>query len=392
MKIVIGSESFPPNISGVAVFAERMAEYLAKNGHEVYVFAPSRTFSTHWEEQKGYKVLRLRSIPNPFREGFRVAFLPAAEIKYQLDQIKPDIIHIQDPTSICGALLANSHKRSIPILYTNHFSLYFIMAYVRYLKPLHPIIWKTLSWYFARMYNKCTLLTTPSPTARQSLLKMGTKTEIKVISNGVDLERFKPVGDPSEARKHFKLADKPIALYLGRIDKDKSIDVFVKAMPHILKEVDANFVLVGGGDEIPKIKKLTEKLGIADHVKFLGRIEHESVDLPMAYQTATLFCMPSCIETQSIVTLESLSSGLPLVAANATSMPEFTDNGKNGYLFKPGNSKEMANEIIKIMKDSSIRKEMSKNARAYASEHSIEKTFKEFEELYEEVCRIPKKS
>lgn len=392
MKIIIGSESFPPNISGVAVFAKRTARYLVNQGHEVYVFTDSQSFRTYFDrDDEGIKILRFASIPNPFRKGFYVAWRPTNRVKRELDSIKPDVIHIQDPASLCGALVREGRRRGIPVVATNHFSLFFIIAYLNFLKPIHPLIKKVLSWYFSRFYSKCTLLTTPSATAAKNLKQMGVRTEIRIISNGVDLNRFHPADNPIEARQYFNLPDKPTVIYIGRIDKDKSIPILIKAMRKVIQQIDACLLVVGGGDELENMKKLAGSLGIKDKITFTGRIDSDSVNLPLAYQAGSLFAIPSTIETQSIVTLEALATGLPLVAADATCMPEFIEGNNDGFLFQPGSETEMAKKIVAILKDHNLAREMGRNARKYAEANSIDRTNQEFEKLYEEISKCHKK-
>ena len=386
MKIVIGSESFFPNVSGVAVHAELLARSLAKDGHEVYVFAPSRSFLTHYDKDfKEYKVFRLKSIKNPFRKNFRIAFFPQKQVLREIAKISPDIIHLQDPTSICSSLLKSAKKRKIKLVITNHFSLDYVISYVQYLKPIHSLLKKILMNYLSSFYNKADFIFCPTETVRKELLKWGVNTEIKAVSNGVDIDRFFSYSLPSSIRLKYHLPENRIVLYAGRIDKDKSIDVLINAIPLVLKKANAHFLLLGGGDLIPKMKKLTEELNIERAVTFFGQYDHDMEDLPKLYQIATVFSIPSAIETQSIVTLEAMASGLPIVSANAGALPELVKNGKNGYLFPKGDSNKMADSIIKILKSDEIQKSMKENSLLYVSNHQIEKSQNKIIKTYETI-------
>jgi glycosyltransferase involved in cell wall biosynthesis len=387
MKIVIGTESFSPNVSGVAVFAERIASYMAKSGHEVYVFAPSPNSKTFFDPKfRDYKVLRLRSIPNPFRSGFRVTWRPGAEIERRIREIKPDVIHLQDPTSICTGLVHVANKNKIPVVITNHFSLDFIASYIKFLGPFIPLAEKILVWRFRKFYDSCTVVTTPSETARGKILGWGIKNKVIVLSNGVDLERFHP-GDRDAAKEKLKLSSEPVVLYTGRVDVDKSVQVMIKAIPFVLKEVTAHFVFVGSGDSVQKMKALAGELGIDKSITFTGYVPNVAADFPLYYQAADIFASASTIETQSIVMLEALASGLPFVVARGGSFPEFIRNGENGFLFNPGDSKEMAAEISKILKDQALQKKMGERSLEVASHHPLQKTYQEFEALYKSLSQ-----
>jgi len=145
-------------------------------------------------------------------------------------------------------------------------------------------------------------------------------------------------------RNKFNLPDKRTVLYLGRIDKDKSIEVLVRAIPDVLRKIDAHFVITGTGGELDNMKSLVLELEIDSAVTFIGFVEHNSPDFVGLYKNASLFAIPSTIETQSLVTLEAMSAGLPIVAARAGALPELVHNGKNGYLFAPGNSRQCAGQ------------------------------------------------
>lgn len=387
MKIVIGSESYSPNISGVAVHAELLAKNLAKNGHQVYVFAPSNSFSCKHEKKDGYTIFRVKSIPNPFRGGFRVAFLSKKDIRNEVNKIKPDLIHLQDPTSICSALLKTANQNSIPVVITNHFTLDYVVSYISYLKPFHRGIKRALKTYLTRFYNKCDYIFCPTETVKNELMKWKIIKPIQAISNGVDLGRFFSYSSPSTIRLKYHLPMNPLVLCVGRINIDKNIETIILSIPHVVKKVNAHFLFVGSGDDLPKIKKLSEKLKIERNVTFLGSIDHSSEDLPQIYQIASVFAIASSIETQSIVTLEAMASGLPIVAANGGALPELVKDGVNGFLFPPKNERIIAEKIIDILIDEKLSSKMRKNSLLMVSEHQIEDCFSKIEAKYEEICR-----
>lgn len=386
MKIIIGSESFSPNISGVAIVTEFLAENLTKIGHEVFVFVPSREYQTHYDDTvKNYRVLRLKSTVNPFRKGFRIAFLPKKLVFKEVEKIHPDIIHLQDPTSICTALRKAGKKFNIPVVITHHFSLDYVLSYLKYLKPLHPTIRKILSNYLVKFYNCCNYVICPTEFVKKELLKWGVKSPVEAISSGVDLARFFSYSPPEIIRLKYHLPSNKIVLYVGRLDKDKSIEILIESIPQVVQETNAHFVLAGSGDELPKLQDMAAKLGVENFCSFLGRISHEPDDLPKIYQIASVFVIPSTIETQSIVTLEALASGLPVVAAKAGALPELVKDDKNGFLFEPGDSKQLSSLIIKILKDERLRKSMSKESLTIVANHQIKESLDKVRKVYEKV-------
>lgn len=386
LTIVIGSESFAPNISGVAVAAEKLACNLFKSGHRVYVFAPSRSFRTGRDNSfTDYTVIRFKSFRNPFRKGFRIAFPCGKEIRNALKEIGPDIIHLHDPGSICSALKKAAKADRIPIVITNHFNLDYVLSYFRWLAPLHPWMKKRLTNYLVRFYNDCDCVTCPTDTIKKELESWGVASPVVEISNGVDLERFYSYSSTTTVRHKYGLPSLPIVLYVGRIDKDKSLEVLIRAIPEVLRQLDAHFLFVGDGDEMGKLKSLAENLGVIRKITFLGWIDHYSPDLPQLYQLASVFAIPSSIEAQSIVTLEALASGLPVVGADGGALPELVITGENGYLFTPGDSLAMAEGIVRILRDRDMSESMRRKSLEIVSEHRIHESFARILNVYEEV-------
>lgn len=392
MKIVIGSESFIPNISGVSVHAELLAQNLAKSGHKVFVFAPSDSYKTYRDNKTAdYTIIRIKSVPNPFRKGFRFGFLPQGDVSREIDKIKPDLVHLQDPTSICTALLKTATSRKIPIVVTNHFSLGYVISYLPFLKPFHGVIKKILQSHLTKFYNKCDYIFCPTETVKADLMKWNITKPIQAISNGVDLERFFSYSSPDAIRLEYHLPINPIVLYVGRMNVDKNLETIISAIPYVLKKINAHFLFVGGGDDLPKIIKQAKKLDVERQVTFLGPVPHDSEDLPQIYQVASIFAIASTIETQSIVTLEAMASGLPMVAANSGALPELVKDGVNGFLFPAKDPEIMADKIIKILLNDKLALNMKKAALTSVSKHQIQDCLALIENKYKEICGDIKK-
>ncbi|HOX41202.1 MAG TPA: glycosyltransferase [bacterium] len=389
MKIILASESFPPNVSGVAVATKNVAEQLSQRGHEVYVFTPGKVTSASIDRHyTDYTVFRLKSLKNPFRKNYRFTFIGKSILRRKLLEIKPDIIHLQDPAFI-GTLLRDLGKEQhIPVVITNHFSLEYALSYIKFAQALTPLLKKQLCSYLSKFYNQCNTVITPTETFRRQVESWGCKVPTIAISNGLALERYQKHFSKEEIDKTklvFHLPDNPLILYLGRIDKDKSIDVLIKSMPNVLSKTNAHLVVAGLGDELPAIKRLVSELKLDNSVTFLGFIDHDSEDFIKLYKAASVFAIPSTIETQSLVTLEALASGLPVVAANAGALPELVYHNKNGFLFKPGAYKELADNLITILMDDQKSKQFSKASFDIVKEHAISKSIDKLLDLYQSV-------
>lgn len=226
-------------------------------------------------------------------------------------------------------------------------------------------------------------VTTPTKTAANLLEKAGLQKEIHVISCGVDLKKFHPNQDATGIRKRFKIPEKPILLYAGRLDKEKNLDIVLHAFRIARKQVDAHFIIVGRGAEKARLEALANSLGIINHVTFTDYLSDE--EYPKVHGLADCFVNACTAELQSIVALEAIASGLPLLGANAMALPELVIAGKNGHLFAPGDTQELAKQIVDVLSNPEKRKKMGIESRNMAELHDIASTAEQYERLYEEM-------
>lgn len=217
-------------------------------------------------------------------------------------------------------------------------------------------------------------------------IKKGLKTNITPISNGLKTNIFNPNNNGEYLKKKFNLPDKNIVLFTGRINEEKNLDVLIKAIPYVVKETNAHFLLVGSGGEYKKwLMNLTKKLQIDKYTTFIDFLDWK--DYPNIYSIAKVFVIPSEAELQSIVTLEALASGLPVVVVNNGALPELASMN-NGFVFEPKNSEQMADCIVKILQDEKLRKNMGLNSLKLIKNHTIESVANQFEKTYKKVINL----
>lgn len=389
MRIMIGSESFHPSISGVAVATRTLAAFLAGLGHQVLVLAPSLDVRNYEETYPdSFEVSRLRSIPNPFRKGFRVTVFPRHQVSAIVARWRPQVIHLEDPASICSSLLKAGKAGDIPIVISHHFTLDYVVSYLRYFKFLHRPVRRYLTRRTVLVYNECRQVICPTETVSKWLHSVGVTAPIAVVSNGVDLNRFFSYSNPVEIRSRFSLPDLPAVLYVGRVDQDKQLETLLAAVPLALERVQAHFVICGGGNLLKRLQQQSTEMGIDQHISFLGQLDHDSPELPGLYQIAACFVIPSAFETQSIVTLEAMASGLPVVAAASGALPELVADGENGYLFQPGNAADLAEKITIILNKPELAMEMGHQSLKKVHVHELNPNLRKIERIYNEVLEI----
>ncbi len=384
MKIAITNQTYHPTVSGAAIVAQRLAMNMAERGHEVYVFAPSDKGNSYKRAEKGVTEFRLHSFTNPVRKDHNISLFPYRKMQGIIKEIHPDVLHTHDPLNIGHYTAKIGKKLDIATVVTVHALPEFLSSYFTDKLKINQLI-ENIAWRAGnRATAKCDLIVAPSQWAADSILERNSTLPVRVISNGVDTELFKPCISLKE-KESFKnrlglLKDEKIIIYVGRLDKEKNLDVLVESLPYVNKEVKAKLVLVGNGSELQRLKALANDLGVKTYILFKGEIPYEQ--LPNVYRAGDVFAIPSAIETQSCVVLEASSSGLPTVAFRCGGMPEIVKNNVNGVLIDPGDCPSFAKALITILKDFKLSDKMGKESRKAAELHCLKNTYDEYERVY----------
>ncbi|HYG84023.1 MAG TPA: glycosyltransferase [Verrucomicrobiae bacterium] len=388
MKIVIAADLHWPTINGVATFSRNLAHGLAAHGHDVTVIAPSQTGKRYEEVDRNHIVRRTTSLPFPFYQNFRISVSPQREVKKIIEEIQPDVIHVQGILGIGRAALMIGKRLNIPVVATNHAIPDNLLDNLKLLAPFAKPISYLLTEYGGRFHSSADYVTLPTMAA----IKMfGDKTEemgvpIVAISNGIDLSRFKPGKVPKDVYTRFGLPqDKPLISYIGRLDGEKHLHVLLRAAARVFKSIDAHLLVVGSGNDLENLEALAIELGIANKVTFTGRVSDE--DLVLLHRVGTVFCVPSPAELQCIAALEAMASGQPLVAVDAGALYELCHDGENGYLCRTDDDEQIAKKLAIILKDPELRKKFSKASMAIAKTHDLEHTITRYEAVYNELLQ-----
>ena len=398
MRIVLTTESYCASskkslISGVGVFVDYLSKFLAKNGCEVLIIAPSADDSLKdLKRKKIYKNLELATLPswpNPFRPKSRIASFPSTtSIKDLIASFKPDIIHLQDPAEVGIAALRAAKKTGIPAIITIHSYPEFVSSYLKFLGPLDKVAIKILENHIVKMCNDCQAVIAPTKALARELRRLEVTVPIHAISNGVDLERFYPGKPEATVYKKYSLPrKKKIVLYVGRLDRDKSLETILKCIPQVVKETpEAHFVFAGSGSYSQEYLEIAREIKVSKYVTWAGYIPHESGDLVNLYRAAGVFIMPS-LESQSIAALEAMASGLPVIGADAGGLKEIIENKRNGLLFKMGSHRALARAVISLVKNESLSRRYGEYSQLLARRYDLTSTQKELVKIYEKVFR-----
>ncbi|WP_404458257.1 glycosyltransferase family 4 protein [Oceanobacillus kapialis] len=377
MRIAIFSDTYAPEINGVALTLRRYTDYLEKQGIEYQVFAPTVNAQTPGFPQ----VERLTSIPFLLYRDLRFALPNTTQIKNVLHKFQPTLIHIATPFNVGLYGLQYGKKHNIPMIasYHTHFDNYLDYYSLSFLKKW---LWKYMYW-FHRPFEKVYV---PTISTKEKLLAKQLHPDIGVWGRGVDRRVFSPAKrTPDFFKNHYGIQGKKIILYVGRMSPEKDIDIVLDtyySLPDHVKE-DTHLVMVGDG---PLYKSLSEQH--QENITWTGFLEGEQ--LARVYASSDVFLFPSPTETFGNVVLEALASGLPVIGANEGGVKNLVANGKSGFLCEPGNRNAFAQKTTKLLEDQALRDSFSAEALAFAETLSWDEIFGQFVGSFYEVLRRKK--
>ena len=382
MRVLTVGQTYYPERNGQAVFTVHLAEGLASRGHNVMAIIPAHSHHSSLETLNAVLIGRVASVPLPFYSEVRWTPYPGPTVRALMDYFQPHIVHVQDHYPLARAVVGMAQKMGIPLLGTNHFLPENLMRNFpgpfRYSRWVKRLLWATM----LDLYNRFDLITTPTETAAAILRQQNVRPPVRAVSCGVNIHRFRPdpTIDRTAVRRRYGLSpEKALFLYVGRVDREKRVDVIVRAMA-LLDRDDVEFGVGGKGLHLKELRALVRHLHLEDRVKFLGYVPAE--DLPAVLNSADIFVMPSEAELQSIATLEAMATGRPVLLANARALPELVEVGVNGYLFRPGDPEDAARYMRRLLDERGRWPEMGAASRRIAEGHSLERMWETYEGIY----------
>jgi len=379
MRILYALDTYRPNIDGVAISSERIAQGLARRGHDIAVVAPGRQLNDYAEILEGLPVYRVRAL-RVLSDRWWMPVLPSGGVERAIVSFRPDVVIITLPFLLSRAAVASARKLGVPVVGVTGTMPEWLLANLPLPRGLaaraNPALWR----HFAAYYNQCEAVVGVTRTALRLLQEHGLVRPGHVVSNGVSLQRFRPRARDRALAARFGVDDRPAVLYAGRLDAEKRMDVWFRAAAVLRRRhVDAQYLIVGDGSERERLERMARHLGIAGDVRFIGFLTDR--DYEHVFSLANVFAIASTAELQSIVTLEAAASGLPVVAVNAGALPELVTEGANGYLFAPDDVDGLAAGIARILQDNRLARGMGWASRLIARQHDIERSVREYERI-----------
>lgn len=389
------SDNFYPELSGIADSILITGKQLAARGHKIDFYVPNYSVKDFTKSNLVKKeidlgpnitVHRFFSFPFPTSSNQGRLIVPTLWRWHKMKKHRPDIIHTHLFFGAGFEALIAAKFLRVPLVGTNHTA---IMEFVKQspvdTKFLERLSLKLVSWF----YNKCDFVSAPSQGIINEMKLNGFVKANKVISNPVNTKKYyiPTPEEKSSLKQEFNFSNQTI-ICVGRLAPEKKVDVIVRAMALVSKEMPAtNLVIAGHGSEEKKLQDLVKELGLEGKVKFLGFLKKEVLE--KVYRAIDIYAIASTSETQNIDLIKALASGVPAVGVNARALPEYI-NHDNGFIVEPGDYQMMAEKFIFLLKNPEVSAKMGRAGNLGVQQFSEEKIASEWEKFYQQIINIKK--
>ncbi|WP_280156232.1 glycosyltransferase family 1 protein [Piscinibacter sp. XHJ-5] len=363
MHIAYVTETYPPELNGVALTVERTVRHLRQHGHQVELIRPRQAGEAALESRTE---LRTAGCPIPMYPDLRMGLAASGTLKRRFERTRPQIVHIATEGPLGWAALRAAQALRLPV--SSDFRTNF-HQYSRYygFGWLSPVVHD----YLRRFHNRTQRTFVPTRALRDELTAAGFE-RLDVVGRGVDTAMFSPGRRSSVLREQWGAGEGPVLLYVGRLAAEKNVALALCAFEAVrLQAPQARMVVVGDG---PQRQRLQTEF---PHACFVGVQRGEA--LAEHYASADLFLFPSLSETFGNVTLEALASGLPVVAFDVAAAAEHVEDCDSGQLAPPGDDKAFIAAACSLAWQHEHLAAVRENARAAALRASWKDVLTRFE-------------
>ena len=373
MRIAIFTDAYDPYISGVTTSIKMLKTALENMHHEVLIITANLKNNRFiYDENK--KIIYIPGIKTGIYET-RLTGIYSRKAMKIIKEWKPNIIHSQTEFGIGVFSRIVARKLKIPVVHTYH-TLY--EDYVYYVTHgIFDNLGKKLAISITKYFcdKKCDELIVPTDKIKNLFMdKYHIKRNIHVIPSGIDTDKFirndKMNKEIQKLKKKYKIKEHDFVIgSIGRVAKEKSLDVLLKNASLLIKE-NKNFkvIIVGNGPDLDNLKELVKKLNIKDNVIFTGSVSYDLV--PIYYHLFSVMVSFSKSETQGLTIIEALASSIPTICIDDKSFREMIEDQYNGYLIT--SNEQFIERIYQLKNNLQLYSDMAINAKNSVHKYSKE--------------------
>lgn len=376
LRVLTLTDVYFPRINGVSTSIETFRSDLAGENVAVTLVAPD-----YRDSGAADRVWRVPSRRLPFDPEDRLMqWGDLRRISRQAASDGVDLIHIQTPFAAHYAGTRLARELGIPVIatYHTHFE-----EYIQHYLPLLPKPWlKALARRLARhQCDQLDAVVVPSPAMRDTLVEYGVARPLHVLPTGIPTSQF-AAGDGARFRaRHAIAADRPVALFVGRVAHEKNIGFLLQAMTYALwQRPDLLLVIAGEGPALEALQRQVADLRIDHHVRFVGYLDRKQ-ELPDCYAAASIFVFASRTETQGLVLLEAMAAGLPVFAISHLGTTSIVAP-RRGAVVAPEDPEGFGKGLAALVSNYPELARLAREGRHFAKEWSAPERARELAALY----------
>ena len=369
MIVAVVTETYWPEVNGVAMTLFRLVTGLAKLGHDIQLVCPHRKERNISAMPGNIFYLPVKGVPIPGYREAKFGLGSPRKLKQLWHAERPDVIYVATEGPLGWSSIKNANKLGIPVVsgfhtnfhsYSQHYSL--------------GILEKFIGRYLVNLHNKTHATITPTDEQKAMLATMGMK-NIAVMGRGVDTRLFTPDKRCPALRTQWGVEDnEPVMIYVGRIAEEKNLQLTIETY-FALREINdkLKFVLVGDGPLTTKLRK--------DHPEFIMAGTQTGEALATHFASGDIFAFSSLTETFGNVILEAMASGLAIVAYDYAAARLHIKSGDNGLLADLNDSQDFVHKAKSLLQNDVLLKKLRANAGRDALQHSWESIVGQFENI-----------
>ncbi|MGQ0653286.1 MAG: glycosyltransferase family 4 protein [Betaproteobacteria bacterium] len=372
MQLAVVTETYPPEVNGVATSAARFVEGLRRRGHVVRLVRPRQESDASAAASAEEMLVGGMAIPH--YPNLRFGLPAGRALKQAWSAEPPDVVHLVTPGPLGWSALQAATRLGLPVVsdfrtnfhaYSEHYG----MGWLR-----RPIL-----GYLRHFHNRTLCTLAPTEAVRAELLRLGFR-DVQVVARGVDTALFDPARRDAALRARWGAGEHdPVALCVGRLAPEKNLAVLAQAWERAQRRSPrARLVLVGDG---PARAELEARF---PHAVFCGT--RRGADLAAHYASGDLFLFPSLTETYGNVTLEAMASGLAVVAFDYAAAAEVIRHGHNGLVVPCGDGDAFAAHVTALTADYARTRRLGAAAREAALGRGWDAVVRELETVLSSSC------